>query len=49
MTRIGNFEIVEELGRGAMGVVFRAVDTTIGRTVAIKVIRRSDPYPIYLE
>jgi formylglycine-generating enzyme required for sulfatase activity/tRNA A-37 threonylcarbamoyl transferase component Bud32 len=39
VTRIGSFEIVEELGRGAMGVVFRAFDPAIGRPIAIKVIR----------
>jgi alcohol dehydrogenase (cytochrome c) len=39
MAKIGNFEIVGELGRGAMGVVFRGFDPAIGRNVAIKVIR----------
>jgi tRNA A-37 threonylcarbamoyl transferase component Bud32 len=39
VAKIGNFEIIEELGRGAMGVVFRGFDPAIGRQVAIKVIR----------
>jgi eukaryotic-like serine/threonine-protein kinase len=36
--RFGRFAVVSELGRGAMGVVYRAEDTTLGRTVAIKTI-----------
>lgn len=34
--RIGRFDIVREIGRGEMGVVFEAVDTLIERSVAIK-------------
>ena len=39
LARIGTFDILEPLGHGAMGAVYRAVDPVIGRTVAIKLIR----------
>ena len=42
MQQIGRYQIVGELGRGAMGIVYRAQDPTIGRTIAIKTIRLSD-------
>jgi serine/threonine protein kinase len=42
MDQIGRYQIVGELGRGAMGVVFRALDPSIGREVAIKTIRLSE-------
>ncbi len=37
--RIGRFEIVERVGRGAFGVVYKATDPELRRTVAIKVPR----------
>ena len=37
--RIGKYTIVEEIGRGAMGIVYKGVDPLIDRTVAIKTIR----------
>ena len=37
--RLGKFELVEELGSGSFGSVYRARDTELDRTVAIKVLR----------
>ena len=41
LTRLGKYEIKRELGRGAMGVVYEAIDPLIQRTVAIKTILKS--------
>jgi serine/threonine protein kinase len=37
--RLGKFELVEELGSGSFGCVFRARDTELDRPVAIKLLR----------
>jgi hypothetical protein len=48
---IGRFAVIGELGRGAMGVVYRASDPALDRHVAIKVIsvRSGGPVPVTAE
>jgi serine/threonine-protein kinase len=36
---VDRFEIRELIGQGGMGAIYRAVDTRLGRTVALKVVR----------
>ncbi len=39
--RIGKYDIIGELGKGAMGTVYRGRDPVIHRDVALKVLRKS--------
>ena len=41
LNKLGRYEVLSELGKGAMGIVYLAKDPVIGRMVAIKTIRAS--------
>ncbi len=42
LVKAGRYDLREELGRGAMGVVFHGFDPTIGRDVAVKTLRLTE-------
>ncbi|HEY7862659.1 MAG TPA: protein kinase, partial [Thermoanaerobaculia bacterium] len=45
-TKLSNrYEVVGELGRGGMGVVYRARDPVLNREVAVKLMSSSDLSP----
>ena len=39
-TKLGPYEIISPIGTGGMGEVYRAKDTRLGRTVAIKILNK---------
>jgi serine/threonine protein kinase len=45
-TNLGRFRVLQEIGRGGHGVVYRAVDTGLGRDVALKTVVQTHDRPL---
>lgn len=47
MTRLEKFELLEEIGRGSFGDIYRAMDMSLDREVVLKILHAplaTDPY-----
>lgn len=42
-TRLGRYLVIERIGEGAMGVVYKAYDSVLDRRVALKLMSQSSP------